>query len=265
MTSLRFLFLICITLLGACNTAPDKLLLSQLTAYRVNANDSIGEITVRTELKQRHFIYKYQDKPYTGKITDYYYQDLKNLKTTGEIKNGRAYGEWKLYARDGSLEAVGKFEDGNPVGYWIKYYPSGVIKVKEKYTGKNDTLYCDTVLAQFWDGRHLIEHEDQCKKTYYPNGIVRMIEYGSPVNRVETYNNMGVLISKKFDNILECYDIDHTLRKRTYYLQTGEGWRRFKRDKYNFDTEQTRALEHADSVEFDYTYKYDPVIKIYVR
>ena len=77
-------------------------------------------------LVQRDGLYykKFTDVPFTGKVDGQF---------NGSIKNGKRYGFWRNYFRNGQLNSKGKYKNGKKDGLWIFYWDNGKLNHKGKY------------------------------------------------------------------------------------------------------------------------------------
>jgi hypothetical protein len=203
--------------------------------------------------------------PYTGRVTDYYDNDLKELRFMGEMKNGLPNGLWKYYYANGKIEMQGAYTEGNPDSVWIKYYKDGTKRAVENYRSKGDSLHCDTLNIWYGNGRLMMESVNEISTWYFTNGRVRSIAYGNPVTREEVFNDRGLLISKAFGNLKEIYGTNQEVKKRIYYLHSHEEREKMANEKYAWTNEEKLAIEKADSIEFDYSIPSDPLRKIFVK
>ena len=78
------------------------------------------ESTVNLEdLEEKNKIYykKRSNIPYSGKIDGISF----GIYTKGQMKDGKAQGEWFFYHNNGNLDRVGKFINGKQNGKWYFY------------------------------------------------------------------------------------------------------------------------------------------------
>jgi antitoxin component YwqK of YwqJK toxin-antitoxin module len=73
-----------------------------------------------------------QDNPFTG-TSRCVYSDTGQIKSLGEIKNGKRDGKWTYWHRDGQLGAEGNFKDGKLDGKWTWWHKDGTIEKVEYY------------------------------------------------------------------------------------------------------------------------------------
>jgi antitoxin component YwqK of YwqJK toxin-antitoxin module len=109
-----------------------------------------------------------------------YYENSKAIRSIGQEKNNRRYGEWKFFYPSGKIKSIENYVEDMPVGEHIEYYESGEVKVKgafspdkfieetEKETSENNEVVevtykrgCRIGTWEFYD-----EQGNVTKKTY---------------------------------------------------------------------------------------------------
>ena len=77
------------------------------------------KIVTMEELEERNSIYfkKNSNIPFTGKIDGFSF----GVYTKGQMKTGKAEGEWYFYHSNGNLDRVGNFQNGLQDGKWYFY------------------------------------------------------------------------------------------------------------------------------------------------
>jgi len=63
-----------------------------------------------------------------------YYDDSKVIRTIGQEKNNRRYGEWKFFYPSGKIKSIENYVEDRPVGDHIEYYETGEIMIKGAYS-----------------------------------------------------------------------------------------------------------------------------------
>lgn len=257
--------LLAIVLVGlfACNNLPSEIRLKQLTAIRYYKKEMRGDVERQTHFYYKPNFYSYAGKAYTGKVKDY--SDDGKLKSEGAMKDGFPEGNWIYYNANGTLKSQGVYKDGVKDSLWYDYYTDGSPKVAATYTLKNDSLQTDTVSAWFYGGQKLIETVKDTVKRYYKSGRLMARTVKGDDKCYELYMEDGVLIYRVDKHRKESWYTSGGLRQRTYYVRDKIGRELMLADKHKWTADEKAALEQADSVQFDYSNYFDPVIKIYVR
>ena len=95
----------------------------------------IEETLTINELVKREGLYykKFTNNPFNGEVLG---------KFSGKIKNGKSYGEWLIYHKNGQLWMKGIKKDGKMDGLWEFYSSNGQLWSKGEYKyGKKDGLW----------------------------------------------------------------------------------------------------------------------------
>tara|TARA_Y100000991_G_scaffold122240_1_gene92188 strand:+ start:46 stop:411 length:366 start_codon:yes stop_codon:yes gene_type:complete len=95
----------------------------------------IQETLTINELVKREGLYykKFTNNPFNGEVLG---------KFSGKIKNGKSYGEWLIYHKNGQLWMKGIKKDGKMDGLWEFYSSNGQLWSKGEYKyGKKDGLW----------------------------------------------------------------------------------------------------------------------------
>ena len=83
-------------------------------------------------------LYAYNDdKPYTGKVFDFYDNDQKKLD--GGYRKGLKNGKWNWWNTNGSFDSTGNYRKGLFDGHWEFYYDNGQLKAKGDYRDGDGT------------------------------------------------------------------------------------------------------------------------------
>ena len=83
-------------------------------------------------------LYAYNDdKPYTGKVFDFYDNDQKKLD--GGYSKGLKNGKWNWWNTNGSFDSTGNYRKGLFDGHWEFYYDNGQLKAKGDYRDGDGT------------------------------------------------------------------------------------------------------------------------------
>ena len=77
------------------------------------------------------------DKPYTGKVFDFYDNDQKKLD--GGYRKGLKNGKWNWWNTNGSFDSTGNYRKGLFDGHWEFYYDNGQLKAKGDYRDGDGT------------------------------------------------------------------------------------------------------------------------------
>ena len=77
------------------------------------------------------------DKPYTGKVFDFYDNDQKKLD--GGYRKGLKNGKWTWWNTNGSFDSTGNYRKGLFDGHWEFYYDNGQLKAKGDYRDGDGT------------------------------------------------------------------------------------------------------------------------------
>ena len=77
------------------------------------------------------------DKPYTGKVFDFYDNDQKMLD--GGYRKGLKNGKWNWWNTNGSFDSAGNYRKGLFDGHWEFYYDNGQLKAKGDYRDGDGT------------------------------------------------------------------------------------------------------------------------------
>ena len=94
----------------------------------------IQETLTMNELVKREGLYykQFTNVPFNGEILGEF---------SGKIKNGKSYGEWLIYHKNGQLCQKGNKKDGKRVGLWEYYNDLGQFTSKVNYKdGKMDGI-----------------------------------------------------------------------------------------------------------------------------
>lgn len=251
-----------ILLLFSCGKQPGKVVMEQLTEtpyYEEGVEQ--GEAT-KVRLKYKPYMYFYSGKPYTGKVYSNYADGSKKL--TGSMKNGFPDGSWVYYHENGKVENKAHYQEGTPDSLWQKYFKDGNKSVTEKYYMTGRMLHCDTIEAWYDWKKKKIETIGDTIKSYFYSGSIASLTIGNRLQQQWTYTKDGMPVSRTTNYKREMFDTKGGVFKRIYYLHVPEGREAYKNAKEVTTKEQREAIEKADSVEFDFTYKWDPVVRIYM-
>jgi hypothetical protein len=222
-------------------------------------NGSVREIA----LPFKPYLYTYMDSPYTGKVVDYYSYEDKKIRSVGAMKNGFLEGPWIYYHTNGRIAKRGKYKDGNPDSIWNQFFDGGNVQMICNCSGRNDSVTCDTTLAWYSPGLAMIWRHGDTTVHYYPNGARARVSVLRNPPIEELYNQLGQLISIEHDHEKDFYGPKNAFIKRRYYLQNKQNLTAFFNQNYAWSAQQKKDIEKADSLDFDYTNKADPVVKIY--
>ena len=77
------------------------------------------------------------DKPYTGKVFDFYDNDQKKLD--GGYRKGLKNGKWNWWNTNGSFDSTGNYRKGLFDGHWEFYHDHGQLKAKGDYRDGDGT------------------------------------------------------------------------------------------------------------------------------
>ena len=77
------------------------------------------------------------DKPYTGKVFDFYDNDQKKLD--GGYRKGLKNGKWNWWNTNGSFDSAGNYRKGLFDGHWEFYHDHGQLKAKGDYRDGDGT------------------------------------------------------------------------------------------------------------------------------
>lgn len=237
--------------------------MSQLTAIRYYEEEDKGDVIRKTHFYYRPYIYKYINKPYFGRVKDYYEKDV--LKSEGDMKNGFPEGYWIYYNSNGSTKSKGNYKDGVKDSIWYSYYNDGTLKSIESYHLSNDTLHSDTLNAWYYDGRKVIETTGDTVRRYYPSGRLMAKTIKGENKLQEVYLADGTVVFRSDSHKKETFYTSGSLRSRTYYLNNKTGNEMLQNEKHKWSQEEKDAIKNADSVLFDYSNYWEPLIKIYVK
>lgn len=249
--------------LNGCNQMPHEVLNKQLTTLRYYREEMEGGVKHRTSFYYKPYEYLYNGKPFSGKVKDC--DDKGVLKSEGFMKNGFPDGLWIYYNRNGTLKSKGRYVNGIADSAWFRYYTDGSLKLMERISLRGDTLHSDTIDAWFYNGQKYIDTRGDTIRRYYPEGRLLSKAILDSQKLREVYSRDGTVILRTDIYSKENFYVDGKLRSRTYYLSTKEGRERFLTEAHKWTKEEKTAIESADSVLFDYSTYWDPVIKIYVK
>ena len=90
------------------------------------------------------------DKPYTGKVFDFYDNDQKKLD--GGYRKGLKNGKWNWWNTNGSFDSAGNYRKGLFDGHWEFYHDHGQLKAKGDYRDGDGTNRDKNGIST--DGRH---------------------------------------------------------------------------------------------------------------
>ena len=119
-------------------------------------------------------LYAYNDdKPYTGKVFDFYDNDQKKLD--GGYRKGLKNGKWNWWNTNGSFDSTGNYRKGLFDGHWEFYYDNGQFKAKGDYRdgdGTNRDEYGITTNGR--NGKWTFWHKNglQSSDITYKNGEI---------------------------------------------------------------------------------------------
>lgn len=257
------LILFSIVVLAACNSMPNEIRMNQLAAVRYYKEETKGDVIKKTHFYYKPNIYMFGNKPYTGIVKDY--TEKNELKAEGAMKDGFPDGLWKYYNANGSVKSEGYYADGVKDSLWHDYYTDGSPKLLMKFSLQNDSLQRDTIGAWLYGGQRILEANGDTVKHYYKDGRLhtRLVKGANFLE--EDYYTDGTLIYRKDNRRKESYYTNGKLRSRTYYLQDKNQLVDIMAEKTGWTQEEKDALTKADSVQFDYSSLWDPVMKIYVK
>ncbi|MES2622523.1 MAG: hypothetical protein V4615_16850, partial [Bacteroidota bacterium] len=183
----------------------------------------------------------------------------------GHMKEGFPHGHWIYYNPNGTVKAEGNYKDGVKDSTWVSNYTDGVRKIEEKYTLYKDTLLSDTVGVWFYDGKYQMRNSGDTTYRYFKSGRLKTKTIRGENRIHEDYLEDGTVYYRKNNQVKESFYTNGKLRSRTYYLDNTKAAEMFEAENHKWSVEEKQAIETADSVLFDYTNFWDPVIKIYVK
>lgn len=247
----------------ACNNMPAEVRLKQLTPIRYYKKEMHGDVERQTHYYYKPTFYSYAGKAYTGKVKDY--ADNGKLKAEGGMKEGFPEGSWIYYNANGTLKSQGAYKDGVKDSVWFDYYTDGSPKLSARYYLVKDSLRTDTIGAWYYGGQKCIETVGDTVKHYYKSGRLMARTLKGEKRSYELFMEDGVMVYRNDTHRKESYYTNGSLRSRTYYVRDKVGNELMQAENHKWTAEEKAALLKADSVQFDYSSFYDPVIKIYVK
>lgn len=252
-----------ILFIACCKFSETEVRMSQLTAKRYYSEERRDGVLYKTHYYFKPTIYMFNSKPYTGRVKEY--TDKNEVKSEGKMKDGFPDGIWVYYNSNGSVKSEGNFKNGVKDSLWRDYYNDGSPKVQMYYTLKNDSLLRDTIGFWLFGGKKIVETIGDTLKHYYKDGRLQSKVIKGENYLEEDYYVDGTIIYRKDKRRKESYYTNGKLRSRTYYLQDKNQLVDIMAEKTGWTKEEKDALTKADSVQFDYSSLWDPVMKIYVK
>ncbi len=260
---IRLSGVICFTFfLDSCNQMPGEVRLGQLVSSQYYREERQGDVLMKKYFYYKPAIYHYGSKPYTGRVKDFTAKE--ELKSEGFMKDGFPDGHWVYYNANGTIKAEGHYKDGVKDSLWISNYTDGSRKLEEKYLLKNDTLQVDTLNAWYYTGNMFLVTSGDTVRRYYKSGRMMSKVINGAEYLHEAYLEDGTVYFRKNSLVKESFYTNGKLRGRTYYLHDKKAAEMLATEKHKWAAEEKEALKNADSVFFDYSSYWDPVIKIYV-
>ncbi|HLP19319.1 MAG TPA: hypothetical protein VK174_03425 [Chitinophagales bacterium] len=247
----------------ACNQMPGEVRMNQLAAVRYYKEEDRGNVVRKTHFYYKPNIYMYGGKPYTGKVKEY--SEKNEVKSEGFMKDGFPEGYWVYYNTNGTVKSEGYYKDGAKDSLWHDNYTDGSPKLLMHFSLKNDSLQRDTMGAWFYGGQKIVETIGDTTKRYYKTGRLMVRTIRGAEKSEEVFYSDGTLIYKKDRYTKDSYYTNGKLRSRTYYLQDKSRINKVFAEKSNWTAEEKDAVTKADSVQFDYSSLWDPVMKIYMQ
>ena len=93
-------------------------------------------LVIRNDL----FYKKFTNKPFSGLVESYH--ENGQLKTTGQIINGKKNALWEKYYSNGQKKSIGHYKMGIKEGFWKYYFLNSNLKEEEFYkNGKKHGLW----------------------------------------------------------------------------------------------------------------------------
>ena len=91
-------------------------------------------------IRNNLFYKKFTNKPFSGLVESYH--ENGQLKTTGQIVNGKKNAFWEKYYSNGQQKSIGHYKMGIKEGYWKYYFLNSNLKEEEFYkNGKKHGLW----------------------------------------------------------------------------------------------------------------------------
>jgi len=254
---------ICVIALESCDQMPAEVRVQQLRAVPYYKEELRGDVKHKVELYYKPYIYNYAGKPYTGYVKDITAKE--DLLSEGPMKDGFQHGHWVYYNENGSIKSEGSYINGVRDSIWRSNYRDGVPKIVERFFLKNEALRSDTTDAWYYSGQKLIETSGDTTRRYYENGRLMSKTIKGTSKLQEVYMTDGLLVFRSDKYKKDVFFSGGKLRTRTYYLNDNASTGKLYSEKRNWTKEERDAIKNADSVLFDYSNYWDPVIKIYVK
>ena len=91
-------------------------------------------------IRNNLFYKKFTNKPFSGLVDSYH--ENGQLKTTGQIINGKKNALWEKYYSNGQKKSIGHYKMGIKEGFWKYYFLNSNLKEEEFYkNGKKHGLW----------------------------------------------------------------------------------------------------------------------------
>ena len=216
---------------------------SQLTPEK-NYWDSIpGKVKVRD--KNRPYRYYLDNKPYTGKVEDFYSSGRPKLK--GAFKDGYAEGPWIYYQHNDSVDQAGSFENGYVIGEWKFYDRFGKMDTKLRYHSFHDKRSYITADTLF------VRYEDDSKKEFLPDKVICTYPNGQKKSEISNDGATGTLWDKNGKVIATMKDFvlkDLETNSVTYFIAKGKNVIAYQEliKKHQWTEQQKEAFKNANKV-----------------